>query len=46
MLVWKELVASTKTEGWTDEVARFSYSEDPKQIKFCHCKDCQRLHGK
>lgn len=24
---------------------RFSYSEDPKQIKFCHCKDCQRLHG-
>jgi hypothetical protein len=23
----------------------FVYSADPLQAKFCHCEDCQRLHG-
>lgn len=23
----------------------FVYDSDPLQAKFCHCEDCQRLHG-
>lgn len=25
--------------------AAFVFSEDPKANKYCHCEDCQRLHG-
>ena len=25
--------------------AAFVFDADPKQVKYCHCEDCQRLHG-
>jgi len=40
-------------EGWTTKwrescwcgKTAFVYDSDPLQVKFCHCEDCQRLHG-
>ena len=28
-----------------DDAVAFVYDADPLQAKFCHCEDCQRLHG-
>lgn len=32
-------------EGRVLMVAAFVFDCDPKQVKYCHCEDCQRLHG-